>query len=117
MTLDALGRQVSVTQANGGTLEYHYDLLGDLLSSTDADGNVTAYAYDLLNRKVSETLTPGGTALSRQYLYGGSRTAGRTLCGSCGFLGVPSGEQSRSRCGAPKSHKKSHNRKKPQNPN
>ncbi|THU33024.1 hypothetical protein FAM09_26645 [Niastella caeni] len=58
---DNYGRQVSVNDANLGSLSYEYDALGHLTKQTDANGDVTTLSYDDLERVLSKTTKEGTT--------------------------------------------------------
>ncbi len=40
---------------------YAYDAVGNQISQTDANGNTTKYSYDVMGRKISRTLPMGQT--------------------------------------------------------
>ncbi|WP_394298264.1 LamG-like jellyroll fold domain-containing protein [Streptomyces griseus] len=57
---DALGRNDSVTDAEGGTTTYGHDALGRVIRTTDAVGNVLTYAYSSTGEH-TETVLKGWT--------------------------------------------------------
>jgi len=59
---NAIGKPVSVTDANNATMSYNYDADGNLLSTTDPAGNQVVAVYDTRGRKVSTTDPDLGTA-------------------------------------------------------
>lgn len=74
-TYDVRNRKISETQPGDIVTQYGYDAVGNLISVTDPRGFITTYAYDALNRKVSEQDpdsegTPGATdGPFTQYAY------------------------------------------------
>jgi RHS repeat-associated protein len=65
-SFDALGRQVSETDANGDVTKFAYDRVGNLVSLLDAEGNETSWQYDSLDRATGERNTFG---YSRLFTY------------------------------------------------
>ncbi|MBI3348492.1 MAG: putative Ig domain-containing protein, partial [Burkholderiales bacterium] len=65
---DAVGRQVSMTDAAAGVTGFEYDHVGNLLAIVDPLAHRTEYAYDALNRRVSETLPGSGGSPASQTL-------------------------------------------------
>ena len=66
-TYDALGRQVSETDALGNTWTQTYDILGRIASTTDANGAVIAYQYDAVGRL--ERIEYPGTQADVSFVY------------------------------------------------
>jgi len=64
---DTLGRQVSATNPESGTVSYTYDAVGNVLTRTDARGIVTSYAYDVLNRPTAVSYSDGTPSFSYDY--------------------------------------------------
>jgi RHS repeat-associated protein len=58
---DALNRQVKVTDQAGGITEYAYDNRDNLIAVKDPNGNITRYEYDRANRKTKEIRPLGQT--------------------------------------------------------
>jgi large repetitive protein len=54
-TYDQLGRQATVTRADGTVTHHTYDADGDLLATTDPTGAQTQTTYDYLRRRVTTT--------------------------------------------------------------
>lgn len=63
-TYDSLGRQLTGTVPESGTLSATYDLVGNVLTQTDERGVLTTTAYDALNRPVQRSYTTAGGAAS-----------------------------------------------------
>ena len=91
MTTD-LNHVASVTDAEGNTVGYSWNLKNDILNSmTDANGNVLSYTYDKLKRltEVSQSATVNGAkkTVSNTYKYNDERLSSITHNGfDYGFL-------------------------------
>lgn len=55
VTLDSMGRERFLRNADGDTREQTWDFNGNLLSATDFRGNLTRYSYDASNRRITQT--------------------------------------------------------------
>ncbi len=67
-TLNALGQPTSTTDANGHVTQYAYDSGGNLITVTLADGNTIQQTFDALGRRTSTTNEEGQTT---SYTYDG----------------------------------------------
>ncbi|MFK2902320.1 hypothetical protein ISP15_18510, partial [Dyella jejuensis] len=69
-TLDAQGRQLSITDPTGAVTTYAYDADGRVLSQTNAVGSVTTYTYDGDGKTLTVTAGAGtSAAVTTQYVY------------------------------------------------
>jgi RHS repeat-associated protein len=64
---NSLGRLLTATNPESGTISYGYDNNGNLTQKTDARGVVTTYVYDNINRVVSRSYSDGTPAVSYTY--------------------------------------------------
>jgi RHS repeat-associated protein len=84
---DGQGQLTNVTQVTSmGNLNtaYTYDAIGNQLTQTDANTNQTAYDYDAMNRRVSRRLPDGRTESYTNYDFTGNLT-GKTDFAGNGF--------------------------------
>ena len=91
-TVDGLGRVISSTTPEGGTVTSYYDTVpstcsggavpypGKLIESLFQDGNWSCYEYDSLGRVTAITgVIPGSTTLCRRFYYDNSNGATGTI--------------------------------------
>jgi YD repeat-containing protein len=64
---------VRTTYADGTFVSTQYDAAGRIVAATDADGNTTRYFYDAMNR-VATTLYADGSFVRKEYGDGGQTT-------------------------------------------
>lgn len=72
MTYDTLGRQLTLTDPDAGTVTYRYDKFNQLIKQTDARGKIDSLTYDLLGRVSTEVRSAG----TKVYTYDPSGTPG-----------------------------------------
>ena len=63
-----LGRRLSETSPDRGSLSYRYDLANNLIEMTDGRGIVTTYTYDVLERMIEKSF-PTSPSENVRYVY------------------------------------------------
>jgi YD repeat-containing protein len=66
---DSLGRLLSATNPETGTITYSYDDNGNMLTRTDARNIIATYAYDALNRPLQVSYSDGTVGAIYRYDY------------------------------------------------
>jgi RHS repeat-associated protein len=66
-TYSSLGRLLSASNPESGTIDYQYDPNGNLISKEDARGVTTTYSYDYLNRPTSRSYSDGTPTVTYAY--------------------------------------------------
>ena len=70
---DAVGRLVTVTDANGNTTSFEYDSVGRRTKTTDAQDNSTNFVYDNLGRRI-QSIDAQGRIIKFEYNQLGNLT-------------------------------------------
>lgn len=81
-TYDGVGRLLTATNPESGTISYLYDNNGNVTQKTDARGVVTSYAYDQLNRPLSRSYSGGTSTPSVVWVWDTAKMGKLTLVGS-----------------------------------
>ncbi|HEV7163792.1 MAG TPA: RHS repeat-associated core domain-containing protein [Gammaproteobacteria bacterium] len=84
-TLDSLGRLISATNPETGTLTYTYDNNGNVLTRTDGRNITATYTYDELNRLLRTAYNDGKTQ-NALYLYDYPQTGSQISSNTVGTV-------------------------------